>query len=155
MRRRVWLLPLAAAVACAVAACGPVAGYAPTHAETEVPAALEASDLEIVNAEASVELDGFSRYLAVVAQVERDTIEAGDLSELLTTIVDVTGKDADLVSLTLGVEDMTSDMPVADPGRYVDLQTPATELGFDKDDIARGNKSIRIPWDDLVSFTEE
>lgn len=115
--------------------------------ETAIPAALVASDLGIIEAEATTGMDGFSKYLSVYSTFDRDTITTDELIEIVRLTIE--NCDSNNISLLqIGGLDGT-----ADGYEYIDLGAVGLELGF-----ARGTSipdAFTIPWEFAVELVNE
>lgn len=115
--------------------------------ETAIPAALVASDLGIIEAEASTGTDGFSKYLSVYAVFDRDTVSAGDLVQVVKLSIENSDRD-DIGLIRIGGLDGT-----ANGDDFIDLGAVGLELGFPRNTVIPG--AFAIPWEQAIALVDE
>jgi hypothetical protein len=106
-----------------------------------IPKALRATQLGVTDAWADEGLDGFTKYLAVGAQLDRDEVTADDVRVILGAIAESNDLKADELHLTVKNVD----------GDYADMPAIAAELGTPVRPSADGYDLI-VPMDKIASL---
>jgi hypothetical protein len=112
--------------------------------ETAIPAALLASDLGITEATADNGVDGLAVTVTANITVNRSTITADELREILKIIVDNTNL-THVAKIEVGAYDGT-----APPHTTIDLGAVGEELGFTRGRILK--EYFHGDWDDVVEL---
>ncbi|MGV8884540.1 MAG: hypothetical protein ACOH1T_02980 [Microbacteriaceae bacterium] len=149
MRRRsrliLALLALTLASSTALSGCS-IRNPTQTPLEEAVPAALLSLDIGITEAEATTTTSGFAVGVTAWVTVDRATMTADDLRNILDVLVDNTAI-SNLRTVSVGAIDGTS----ADSSS-IDLSSVGEELGFAPSSDGPGK--FTADWDDVVSFLD-
>lgn len=115
--------------------------------ETAIPAALVASDLGIIDAEASTGADGFSKYLSVYATFDRATVSSDDAIEIVRLSIENCDSD-NIDVIHIGGLDGT-----ADGNEFIDFGAVGVELGFQRSAVLPNE--FTIPWEQAIELVGE
>lgn len=116
--------------------------------ETAIPTALIASDLGVLDAEASIGTSGFAVNVWVGVTFDGKSISSGDLSD----VIEIVMENIDLSNvqdLTIVGFDGTTD----DEFDRIDLGALGAEMGFPA--TTRALTDFIADWDDVVEFVRE
>lgn len=139
MRNR---LAVAAALLLLLAGCSLEPPQEPL--ETAIPAALMASDLGVLDAEASVGIDGFARELSVYVTFDRSTVSTDDVVRIVELSIEHSDRD-DFARLNIGGIDGT-----ADGFALIDLGAVGADLGFSRDPVLPSTFVLR--WEQALAL---
>jgi hypothetical protein len=117
--------------------------------ETAIPTALLASDLGITGATASTSKSGFAVYLSVQTDLDRDSMTADELAELLALVYEANNlSNPTGLRLSAWHESSAGD-------EQLDLAAIGGQLGFDVSATAPNPLVFESDWDDVVAFVRE
>ncbi len=149
---------LGASALLAVASCAaPASSARADRVEQELPQALLSSDLGVAGAEATQYLDGFTHNIGATIDLERGSVTAAELRDILAVFVDTLTTDPEAYGFVrVGVRDAGSaaSTDVYGSKEYVDLAPAAQELGLEPTS-ASGKNALAFEWSDVVALVQE
>jgi hypothetical protein len=114
---------------------------------TAIPSALLASDLGILEAEASTGMDGFVKYLSVFVVLDHDTVSQDELVRIITISVE-NSDESNIEVLHIGARDGT-----VEGYEYIDVGSVGVRLGFER--AATVPDIAKIGWESAVALADE
>lgn len=139
------ILAIAAAALMLLAGCSLEPRKEPL--ETAIPAALVASDLGILDAEASTGMDGFVKYLSVFVVLDRDTLSEDELVKIITLSVE-NCDESNIDVVKIGARDGS-----VEGYEYIDVGSVGVRLGFER--AAAVPDVAKIGWESAVALEED